>query len=146
VASPAIQADFGLADSQIGFLSGAFVVVYGLAAPRPAIGSIASAGEALLRSASDCGSLCTVFTGFAYSYSQMFLAHTAFGIGEAITVRAGVPVEIRERPRKSAQVRSWRSDGPLRPLTCGEMRGKSPVKVTMKVDHTGRSAAVGIDL
>src|SRR5438105_4832452 len=64
VTSPAIQADFGLADSQIGFLSGAFVVVYGLAAlpagywvDRLSRRSIVAIGVALW-------SICTLLTGF----------------------------------------------------------------------------------
>lgn len=90
VTSPAIQAEFGLADSQIGFLSGAFVVVYGLAAlpagywvDRLSRRSIVAIGVGLW-------SVCTLFTGFAYSYPQMLLARTALGVGEATTVPAGV--------------------------------------------------------
>jgi MFS transporter, Spinster family, sphingosine-1-phosphate transporter len=90
VTSPAIQADFGLADSQIGVLSGAFVVVYGLAAlpagywvDRFSRRSIVALGVGLW-------SVCTLFTGFAFSYPQMLLARTALGVGEATTVPASV--------------------------------------------------------
>ncbi len=90
VTSPAIQAEFRLADSQIGFLSGAFVLIYGLAAlpagywvDRVSRRAIVGVGVALW-------SLCTLLTGFAQNYPQIMLARTALGVGEATTVPASV--------------------------------------------------------
>ena len=90
VTSPAIQGEFRLSDGQIGFLSGAFVIVYGLAAlpagywvDRLSRRRIAALGVALW-------SLFTLLTGFARSFPQIFVARTALGIGEATTLPAGV--------------------------------------------------------
>lgn len=90
VTSPAIQTAFGLSDTQIGFLSAAFVVVYGFTAmpagywvDRARRGAIVGGGVALW-------SLCTLLTGLAQSFPQLFAARAALGVGEATSVPASV--------------------------------------------------------
>ena len=90
VTSPAIQGELGLADVQIGLLSGAFVLVYGLAALPAGFGVDRFSRRAIVGVGVGLWSLCTLLTGFAQSFPQLFGARTALGIGEATTVPATV--------------------------------------------------------
>lgn len=92
VTSPAIQAAFALSDTQIGLLSAAFVIVYGLAAlpagywvDRVRRGAIVGAGLALW-------SACTLLTGLAQTFPQIFAARAVLGVGEATSVPASVSI------------------------------------------------------
>lgn len=92
VTSPAIQAAFGLSDTQIGLLSAAFVIVYGLTAipagywvDRARRGAIAGAGLALW-------SACTLLTGVAQTFPQIVAARAVLGVGEATSVPASVSI------------------------------------------------------
>lgn len=90
VASPAIQSDFRLSDSQVGLLFSAFVVVYGLAALPLGHWSDRTRRTAVIGAAVAVWSTCTLLTGVAQNYAQLLLARTALGIGEAGSVPATV--------------------------------------------------------
>lgn len=92
VTSPAIQAAFALSDTQIGLLSAAFVIVYGLTAmpagyfvDRARRGAIAGSGLALW-------SVCTLLTGLGQTFPQIFAARAVLGVGEATSVPASVSI------------------------------------------------------
>ena len=88
-ASPLIQKEFHLTDSQVGLLGSAFLLVYALAAipfgywaDRGVRRTVVAAGVAVW-------SLATLFTGFARSFTQLFLSRAVLGIGEAGYYPAG---------------------------------------------------------
>ena len=88
-ASPLIQKEFHLSDSQVGLLGSAFLLVYAVAAvpfgywaDRGVRKTVVAAGVAIW-------SLATLFTGFAHSFPQLFLSRAVLGIGEAGYYPAG---------------------------------------------------------
>ena len=88
-ASPLIQKEFHLSDSQVGLLGSAFLLVYALAAlpfgywaDRGVRRTVVAAGVAIW-------SLATLFTGFARSFPQLFVSRAVLGIGEAGYYPAG---------------------------------------------------------
>src|SRR5450759_1302637 len=88
-ASPLIQKEFHLSDSQVGLLGSAFLLVYALAAlpfgywaDRGVRRTVVAAGVAIW-------SVATLFTGFARSFPQLFLSRAVRGIGEAGYYPAG---------------------------------------------------------
>jgi MFS family permease len=88
-ASPLIQKEFHLTDSQVGLLGSAFLLVYAVAAlpfgywaDRGIRKTVVAAGVAIW-------SLATLFTGFARSFTQLFVSRAVLGIGEAGYYPAG---------------------------------------------------------
>ncbi len=88
-ASPLIQKEFNLSDSQVGLLGSAFLLVYAVAAvpfgywaDRGVRKTVVAAGVAIW-------SLATLFTGFAHSFPQLFVSRAVLGIGEAGYYPAG---------------------------------------------------------
>jgi len=88
-ASPLIQKEFGLSDTQVGFLGSAFLLVYavsalpfGFWADRGVRKNVIAAGVAIW-------SIATLFTGFARNFVQLFLSRAVLGIGEAGYYPAG---------------------------------------------------------
>src|SRR6195256_2286453 len=88
-ASPLIQKEFGLSDTAVGLLGSAFLLVYagaalpfGYWADRGVRKTVVAVGVAIW-------SLATLFTGFARSFTQLFLSRAALGIGEAGYFPAG---------------------------------------------------------
>ena len=88
-ASPLIQKEFHLDDSQVGILGSAFLLVYAVAAvpfgywaDRGIRRTVVAAGVAIW-------SLATLFTGFARSFPQLFVSRAVLGIGEAGYYPAG---------------------------------------------------------
>jgi len=88
-ASPLIQKEFHLTDSQVGLLGSAFLLVYALAAvpfgywaDRGVRKTVVAAGVAIW-------SIATLFTGFARSFPQLFVSRAFLGIGEASYYPAG---------------------------------------------------------
>ncbi|TAN34924.1 MFS transporter [bacterium] len=88
-AAPLIQKEFGLSDALIGLLGSAFLLVYAVAAlpfgywaDRGVRRTVVGVGVALW-------SLATLFTGFARSFTQLFLSRAVLGIGEAGYYPAG---------------------------------------------------------
>ncbi|MHB8612721.1 MAG: spinster family MFS transporter [Candidatus Dormibacteraceae bacterium] len=88
-ASPLIQKEFHLDDSQVGILGSAFLLVYAVAAlpfgywaDRGVRKTVVAAGVAIW-------SLATLFTGFARSLPQLFVSRAVLGIGEAGYYPAG---------------------------------------------------------
>ncbi len=88
-ASPLIQKEFHLDDSQVGILGSAFLLVYAVAAvpfgywaDRGIRKTVVAAGVAIW-------SLATLFTGFARSFPQLFVSRAVLGISEAGYYPAG---------------------------------------------------------
>jgi MFS family permease len=88
-ASPLIQKEFGLSDTQVGFLGSAFLLVYAVSAlpfgywaDRGIRKSVIAVGVAIW-------SVATLFTGFARNFVQLFLSRAVLGIGEAGYYPAG---------------------------------------------------------
>src|SRR5205807_1535300 len=84
-----VQAEFHLADSQVGLLGSAFLLVYavatipfGLWADRGVRKTVAAVGVTIW-------SFATLFTGLARNYLQLFGARAAMGLGEASYYPAG---------------------------------------------------------
>lgn len=90
VTLPAIQTAFRLADSQVGLLSGAFVIVYGLAVLPAGAWVDRRSRHALIALGVALWSACTLMTGLARSYPQLLAARMVLGIGEATTLPASV--------------------------------------------------------
>src|ERR1700686_4518164 len=88
-ASPLIQKEFHLSDSQVGLLGSAFLLVYAVAAvpfgywaDRGVRKTVVAAGVAIW-------SLATLFTGFSRNFTQLFVSRAVLGIGEAGYYPAG---------------------------------------------------------
>ena len=88
-ASPLIQTEFHLSDSQVGLLGSAFLLVYAVAAlpfgywaDRGVRKTVVGIGVAIW-------SVATLFTGFARNFTQVFLTRAVLGIGEAGYYPAG---------------------------------------------------------
>src|SRR6202166_5431779 len=88
-ASPLIQKEFHLTDTEVGSLGSAFLLVYAIAAlpfgywaDRGVRKTVVAAGVAIW-------SLATIFTGFARSFPQLFVSRAVLGIGEAGYYPAG---------------------------------------------------------
>src|SRR2546428_726138 len=88
-ASPLIQKEFHLTDALVGLLGSAFLLVYAFAAipfgywaDRGVRKTVVAAGVAIW-------SLAPLFTGFARSFTQLFLSRAVLGIGEASYYPAG---------------------------------------------------------
>src|SRR6202162_3300285 len=88
-ASPLIQKEFHLSDSQVGLLGSAFLLVYAVAAvpfgywaDRGVRRTVVAAGVAIW-------SVATLFTGFARNFVQLFVSRAVLGIGEASYYPAG---------------------------------------------------------
>src|SRR5467141_3515288 len=88
-AAPLVQKEFHLSDALIGLLGSAFLLVYAVAAipfgywgDRGVRKTVIGVGVAIW-------SIATLFTGFARSYSQLFLSRALVGIGEASYYPAG---------------------------------------------------------
>ena len=88
-ASPLIQKEFGLSDTQVGFLGSAFLLVYAVSAlpfgywaDRGVRKTVIAAGVAIW-------SIATLFTGFARNFVQLFLSRAVLGVGEAGYYPAG---------------------------------------------------------
>ena len=96
---PAIQDEFHLNDSQIGFLASAFLLVYAIAALP--FGAWADRGVRKNVIALGVGiwSLATFATGFARSYGQLIATRALVGIGEASYYPAGTSLLSDHFPR-----------------------------------------------
>jgi MFS family permease len=89
VAAPLIQKEFGLSNTEVGFLASAFLLVYAVAAvpfgywaDRGVRRTVVGIGVAIW-------SIATLFTGFARNFFQLFLSRAVLGIGEASYYPAG---------------------------------------------------------
>jgi hypothetical protein len=89
-ASPLIQKEFHLSDSQVGLLGSAFLLVYAVAAvpfgfwaDRGVRKTVVAAGVAIW-------SLATLFTGFARSFPQLFVSRAVLGRREHIRHRGRI--------------------------------------------------------
>src|SRR5260370_8542132 len=101
-----IQTEFPLADSQVGLLGSAFLLVYAVATIPFGIWADRGVRKTVVGIGVTIWSLATLFTGLARSYFQLFLARAVLGIGEAAYYPAGTP----------CLAAYFHKDGPGRPI------------------------------
>ncbi|HKB32671.1 MAG TPA: MFS transporter, partial [Candidatus Dormibacteraeota bacterium] len=82
-ASPLIQKEFHLSDSQVGLLGSAFLLVYAVAAVPFGFWADRGVRKTVVAVGVAIWSLATLFTGFARSFPQLFVSRAVLGIGEA---------------------------------------------------------------
>ncbi|MFI5185060.1 MAG: spinster family MFS transporter, partial [Vicinamibacteria bacterium] len=80
---PLIQKDFGLDDTQLGFIGSMFVVAYMVASPFTGVLGDRWPRRFLVGAGVLVWSLATVLSGMATSYHHLLLARSVIGIGEA---------------------------------------------------------------
>jgi MFS transporter, Spinster family, sphingosine-1-phosphate transporter len=88
-ASPLIQKEFHLSDSQVGLLGSAFLLVYAMAAVPFGFWADRGVRKTVVAVGVAIWSLATLFTGFARSFPQLFVSRAVLGIGEAGYYPAG---------------------------------------------------------
>src|SRR5438067_11095247 len=88
-ASPLIQNEFGLNDTEVGLLGSAFLLVYAVAALPFGYWADRGIRKAVIGVGVTIWSLATLFTGFARNFTQLFLSRGVLGIGEAGYYPAG---------------------------------------------------------
>ncbi|MDE3193475.1 MAG: MFS transporter [Chloroflexota bacterium] len=111
VTSPAIQAELRLTDTQVGLLSAAFVVVFGIAALPLGYAVDRFARRTVLGLGVAAWSVCTLFTGSANGFARILAARTLLGVGEATSVPATVSLladhfPMRHRGRAAALIQA----------------------------------------
>jgi MFS family permease len=88
-ASPLIQKEFGLSDTQVGFLGSAFLLVYAVSALPFGYWADRGVRKTVVATGVAIWSIATLFTGFARNFVQLFLSRAVLGIGEAGYYPAG---------------------------------------------------------
>ena len=88
-ASPLIQKEFHLSDTQVGLLGSAFLIVYAVAALPFGYWADRGVRKTVVGVGVVIWSLATLFTGFARNFVQLFLSRAVLGIGEAGYYPAG---------------------------------------------------------
>src|SRR5260370_13956956 len=81
-ASPLIQKEFGLNDTAIGLLGSAFLLVYAVAALPFGYWADRGVRKVVIGVGVTIWSLATLVTGFARSFTQLFLSRAVLGIRE----------------------------------------------------------------
>lgn len=80
---PLIQRDFGLDDTQLGFIGSMFVVAYMVASPFTGVIGDRWPRRFLVAGGVLVWSLATILSGLATSYHHLLLARSVIGVGEA---------------------------------------------------------------
>jgi MFS family permease len=88
-ASPLIQKEFGLSDTQVGFLGSAFLLVYAVSALPFGYWADRGVRKTVIATGVAIWSVATLFTGFARNFVQLFLSRAVLGVGEAGYYPAG---------------------------------------------------------
>ena len=88
-ASPLIQKEFHLDDSQVGLLGSAFLLVYAVAALPFGYWADRGIRKTVIGVGVAIWSIATLFTGFARNYAALFATRAVLGIGEAGYYPAG---------------------------------------------------------
>src|ERR1700681_1541435 len=88
-ASPLIQKEFHLSDSQVGLLGSAFLLVYAVAAVPFGFWADRGVRKTVVAVGVAIWSIATLFTGFSRSFVQLFASRAVLGIGEAGYYPAG---------------------------------------------------------
>ncbi|HZQ50367.1 MAG TPA: MFS transporter [Candidatus Dormibacteraeota bacterium] len=88
-ASPLIQKEFGLDDTQIGLLGSAFLLVYAIAAVPFGYWADRGVRKVVIGAGVAIWSIATLFTGFSRNFAQLFTTRAVLGIGEAGYYPAG---------------------------------------------------------
>ena len=103
-ASPLIQKEFGLSDSQVGLLGSAFLLVYAVAALPFGYWADRGVRKVVIGVGVGIWSIATLATGFARNFATLFISRSVLGIGEAGYYPAGTsllsdffPKEMRGR-------------------------------------------------
>ena len=103
-ASPLIQKEFGLNDSEVGLLGSAFLLVYAVAAIPFGYWADRGVRKVVIGVGVAIWSVATLATGFARNYAALFISRSVLGIGEAGYYPAGTsllsdffPKQLRAR-------------------------------------------------
>ena len=80
---PLLQKDFGLDDTQLGFIGSMFVVAYMVASPFTGVLGDRWPRRYLVAGGVLLWSLATILSGLAGSYHHLLLSRSLIGIGEA---------------------------------------------------------------
>ncbi|MFI5282930.1 MAG: spinster family MFS transporter [Candidatus Dormibacterales bacterium] len=88
-ASPLIQTEFHLSDTQVGLLGSAFLLVYAVAALPFGYWADRGVRKVVVGVGVAVWSVATAFTGFSRNFLQLFLTRAVLGIGEAGYYPAG---------------------------------------------------------
>src|SRR5258708_34715227 len=114
-ASPLIQKEFHLSDSQVGLLGSAFLLVYAVAAVPFGFWADRGVRKTVVAVGVAIWSLATLFTGFARSFPQLFVSRAVLGIGEAGYYPAGTPLPSDYFPteHRGSTLSSWGAGSPF---------------------------------
>ena len=88
-ASPLIQKEFGLSDTEVGLLGSAFLLVYAIAAVPFGYWADRGIRKIVIGTGVAVWSVATLFTGFSRNFLQLFTTRAVLGIGEAGYYPAG---------------------------------------------------------
>ena len=88
-AGPTIEKDLGISDAMFGLLGTAFLLVYAIAALPFGYWGDRGVRKTVIGVGVTIWSIATLFTGFARTYTQLFLSRAVVGIGEASYYPAG---------------------------------------------------------
>src|SRR5438270_10722617 len=88
-AGPSIEKDLGINDTMFGLLGTAFLLVYAIAALPFGYWGDRGVRKTVIGVGVTIWSIATLFTGFARTFSQLFLSRAIVGIGEASYYPAG---------------------------------------------------------
>lgn len=80
---PKIQVDLSLSDTQLGFLSSAFLLVYALTTLPLGVWADRSTRKNIIAICVGVWSVATTLAGFTSNFIQLFMTRTVLGIGEA---------------------------------------------------------------
>ena len=88
-AGPSIEKDLGITDPQFGLLGTAFLLVYAIAALPFGYWGDRGIRKHVIATGVAIWSVATLFTGFARTFTQLFLSRAVVGVGEASYYPAG---------------------------------------------------------
>jgi MFS family permease len=96
------HSEFALSDTQLGFLYTGFILVYMLASPIFGVLGDRRTRPPLVAAGVFVWSLATALAGFAHSFTALFLARAAVGVGEAAygTISPGLLADLFPRSKR----------------------------------------------
>ena len=107
VTLPSIQAEFHLADAQVGLINSAFVIVFGLTVVAAGYLADRVSRRVIIGVGTFLWSLATLFTGLSRGFGQLLLTRAVLGVGESSALPSSVSIvgdyfSKRDRGRAAA--------------------------------------------
>lgn len=90
VTLPSIQAEFHLADSQVGLVNGAFVAVFGVIVVAAGYLADRVSRRAIIAVGTFVWSIATLFTGLSRGFGQLLVTRAVLGVGESTALPSSV--------------------------------------------------------